>query len=257
MGGESTRKVLSGSLQEEEEGELIAVVEEVVGDLGSVSGQDMVVEHGSIGPKERRMVGKCVVVIAERLASWLLLLDGRLPADLHFFISKEASWLRNSTGLRPIGCQYMSIDELACGSWAAKEPSDVVFLLQGSGSFCSSAIVKLGEAGATSESRMVLVASSGNVERSAVVSFDLLCTTVRHHMVGGVTSAKATIACSRHMVGSSKLLLRSSSIRRSLVKQLKGDIYGTKCAPPPAVPALRASEPFDPRVPVRPSSLLQ
>ena len=126
--------MLSGSSPvEETEPEAVrkVVVEEEIsaGDY-VLAQQEMVVEEGILG--SQRLVGPCVVVVAERLASFLLLLDGRLPADSHIFIDKEASWLRNSMDLKPVGIQYTSLEAILDGSWRSRKSEDITFLIQGS-----------------------------------------------------------------------------------------------------------------------------
>ena len=249
--------MLSGSPPvEETEPEAVGkvVVEEEIsaGDY-VLAQQEMVVEEGILGAQ--RLVGSCVVVVAERLASFLLLLDGRLPADSHIFIDKEASWLRNSMDLKPVGIQYTSFEAILDGSWMDRKSEDITFLIQGSNTFCAKVIFAFSSVGAMPTSRWIL-ASGGNLPAKAASVFDLALTPVRHHLVGGVTSAKVIVGCSKHLLGGKKLAIPPSSIRRSLLKQLKGDVYGSRSPSPPTVPVHCSEAPYDPRLPVHPSSLL-
>ena len=134
--------MLSGSHPvEEAEPEAVGkgVVEEEIsaGDY-VLAQQEMVVEEGILG--SQRLVGSCVVVVAERLASFLLLLDGRLPVDSHIFIDKKASWLRNSMDLKPVGIQYTSLEAILDGSWRNRKSEEITFLIQGSNTFCAKII---------------------------------------------------------------------------------------------------------------------
>ena len=119
-GGQSTPEVLSGSLpvkevEPEVVGKLVVEEEIIAGDY-VLAQQEMVVEEGVLESHKVQLVGSYVVVVAERVASFLLLLDGRLPADSHIFIDKEASWLLNSMDLKPVGIQYTSVEALLDGS---------------------------------------------------------------------------------------------------------------------------------------------
>ena len=78
------------------------------------------------------------------------MLDGRLPADSHFFIGKEASWLHNSMDLKPVGIQYTSLEALLDGSWRNRKGEDITFLIQGSNTFCAKAIFAFSGVGAMS-----------------------------------------------------------------------------------------------------------
>ena len=231
----------------------VVVEEKILAGDYVLAQQEMVVEEGVLGSQQ--LVGPCVVMVAERVASFLLLLDGRLPADSHIFIDKEASWLRNSMDLKPVGTQYISLEALLDGSWRNRKGEEVTFLIQGSHTFCAKAIVAFSGVGALSASRWI-VASGGNLPAKAASLFDLAFTTVHHHLVGGVTSTKVVLACSKHLLGGKKLVVPPSSIRRSLLKQLKGDVYGAKCPSPPTVPVPCSESPYDPRLPVHPSALL-
>ena len=134
--------MLSGSLPVKEvEPKVVGkiVVEEKIlaGDY-VLAQQEMVVEEGVLGSQQ--LVGPCVVVLVERVASFLLLLDGRLPADAHIFIDKEASWLRNSMDLKPVGIQYTSLEAILDGSWRNRKSEEITFLIQGSNTFCAKII---------------------------------------------------------------------------------------------------------------------
>ena len=144
-------------------GKLVAEEKILAGDY-VLAQQEMVVEEGVLGSQQ--VVGPCVVMVAERVASFLLLLDGRLPADSHIFIDKEASWLRNSMDLKPVGTQYTSLEALLDGSWRNRKGEEITFLIQGSNTFCAKAIVAFSGVGALAASRWI-VASGGNLPAKA------------------------------------------------------------------------------------------
>ena len=222
-----------------------------------LSHQEMVVEEGILEPLSRRKLPGCVVIISQRLATFLLLLDGRLPADTHFFISEEAVWLRKCMSLQTVGVQYSSMAALFEGAWKRDDLVDTTFLIQGTSRFCSQSMALVHKAGFSGCTK-VLVLVSGRISSADARTLGLKCTRFRHHEVGGVTSGHYSLGFSRGILLGDKLpALPLSSIRRSLLKQLKGDVYGRRCARPPSVPVERTSSPFDPRIPVSPLSLLE
>ena len=173
----------------------------------------------------RRLPGT-IIILAEFIPSWLLLLRDRIDSIPFIYVKDECSWFRQSLGLTTSSCHQGSFDSDEWrSSWSAPGLPCSVFI-QGSVAFCRD-MLKSQE---VLQCQSVVAIPAGRVR--LLPSPSLWQVKLRHCEVGGVTNGLSSIIASRSLLGMVKSEgykhpWQTQPMHRILVDSLKVNAYGT------------------------------
>ncbi len=185
-----------------------------------------------------------IVILAEFIPSWLLLLRDRCQTVPYLYVKDECSWFRQSLDLGPLSCHQGCLDSIDWVSRWQAAPGPCSVFIQGSVAFCR----KMLTVQAVLQSDLVVAVFAGPVRR--LHNPLLTHVKLRHCEVGGVTTGLSSIVASRSILDpKAPRPWLQTPMHRFLVDLLKVDVHGCPCSTPSQQP--------DPRSWVAPSQLLE
>ena len=135
-----------------------------------------------------------VVILAEKIPSWLAAADSWGAQQLSLYCEKEMNWYRPNLDLVTPLISFHTVAGLARGSWLEEE--NKIILIQGSSSFCSKMITGLTSLGVTTEDKIIVTCNEKFRNLKLCFKFHRLS----HSRLGGSTDTITSVGFSKGCV---------------------------------------------------------
>ena len=180
--------------------------------------------------------GQAVAVFAERVPSWLPVVDGWGSEDISLYCEKELEIFRKALRFKGGLTKHQTVVGMkSCKWWEERQK---VVVIQGSSGFVKKIVKGLTSIGVTGEDKIIVATNKRN--RTLPISFKFL--RIDHSLIGGVTNTISHIGVSSGFSLKEEAGQQVNPIHRRLTGLVNVTQKASSCPPHNSSPAIESGQ---------------